>query len=72
MAVWQFRLILPEEVLLSSYEILPPAVPQELAEGFLTVGRKTTDWIRGPDRSDSSQKGFMVYQWANVGAGGPR
>ena len=35
MAVWQFRLILlPEKVLLSRYEILPPAIPQELAEDF--------------------------------------
>ena len=35
MAVWQFRLILlPEEVLLSRCEILPPAIPQELAEDF--------------------------------------
>jgi hypothetical protein len=35
MAVWQFRLILlPEKVLLSKYEIVPPAIPQELAEDF--------------------------------------
>jgi hypothetical protein len=35
MAVWQFRLILlPEKVLLSKYEILPPAIPQELGEDF--------------------------------------
>lgn len=35
MAVWQFRLVLlPEKVLLSRYEILPPAIPQELAEDF--------------------------------------
>lgn len=35
MAVWQFRLIfLPERVLLSKYEVLPLAIPQELAEEF--------------------------------------
>jgi hypothetical protein len=35
MAVWQFRFILlPEKVLLSKYEILPPAIPHELAEDF--------------------------------------
>lgn len=35
MAVWQFRVIfLPERVLLSKYDVLPPAIPQELAEVF--------------------------------------
>jgi hypothetical protein len=35
MAVWQFRVIfLPERVLLSKYDVLPPAIPQELAEDF--------------------------------------
>jgi hypothetical protein len=35
MAVWQFRVIfLPERILLSKYDVLPPAIPQELAEDF--------------------------------------
>jgi hypothetical protein len=35
MAVWQFRVIfLPERVLLSKYDVLPPAISQELAEDF--------------------------------------
>ena len=35
MAVWQFRVIfLPERVVLSKYEVLPPVLPQELAEDF--------------------------------------
>jgi hypothetical protein len=35
MAVWQFRVIfLPERLLLSKYEVLPPALHQELAEDF--------------------------------------
>jgi hypothetical protein len=35
MAVWQFRVIfLPEKVLLSKYDVLPPTIPQELAEDF--------------------------------------
>ena len=35
MGVWQFRVIfLPESVLLSKYDVLPPAIPQELAEDF--------------------------------------
>jgi len=35
MAVWQFRVtFLPERVLLSKYDVLPPAIPQELAEDF--------------------------------------
>jgi hypothetical protein len=35
MAVWQFRVIfLPESVLLSRYDVLPLAIPQELAEDF--------------------------------------
>jgi hypothetical protein len=36
MAVWQFRVIfLPERVLLSKYDVLPPSIPQELAENVL-------------------------------------
>jgi hypothetical protein len=32
------------------------------------VGRcSTTCWIRGPDRSDSPENGFMVYKPADVG-----
>ena len=35
MGVWQFRVIfLPESVLLTKYDVLPPAIPQELAEDF--------------------------------------
>jgi hypothetical protein len=35
MAVWQFRVIfLPERVLLGKYEVVPVALPQELAEDF--------------------------------------
>ena len=35
MAVWQFRVIfLPESVVLSKYDVLPPAIPQELEEDF--------------------------------------
>ena len=35
MAIWQFRLILlPEEMLLQKYSILPPTIPRELAEDF--------------------------------------
>jgi hypothetical protein len=35
MAIWQYRLILlPEEVLLKKYDILPPSIPMELAESF--------------------------------------
>ena len=35
MAVWQFRVIfLPERVVLRKYDVLPPAIPQELAEDF--------------------------------------
>lgn len=35
MAIWQYRLILlPEEALLSKYDVLPLTIPQELAENF--------------------------------------
>ncbi len=35
MTVWQFRVIfLPEKVLLSKYDVLPPVIPQEQAEDF--------------------------------------
>lgn len=35
MAIWQYRLILlPEAVLLSKYDVLPLAIPMELAEDF--------------------------------------
>jgi hypothetical protein len=35
MAIWQFRLILiPERVLLSKYDVLPLAIPEDLAEDF--------------------------------------
>ena len=35
MAIWQYRLILiPEKVLLSKYDMLPLAIPMELAEEF--------------------------------------
>ena len=35
MAIWQFRLIfLPEKVLLGKYDVLPLAIPQDLAEDF--------------------------------------
>jgi hypothetical protein len=35
MAIWQYRLILiPEAVLLSKYNVLPPTIPMELAENF--------------------------------------
>jgi hypothetical protein len=35
MAIWQFRLVLiPEQVLLRKYEVLPLAIPMELAEDF--------------------------------------
>jgi hypothetical protein len=35
MAIWQYRLILiPGAVLLTKYEVLPPAIPMELAEDF--------------------------------------
>ena len=35
MAIWQYRLtLIPESVLLSKYEILPLAIPMELAEEF--------------------------------------
>jgi len=34
-AIWQFRVILiPEQILLSKYEVLPAAIPMELAEDF--------------------------------------
>lgn len=35
MAIWQYRLtLIPESVLLTKYEILPPSIPLELAEEF--------------------------------------
>jgi len=35
MAIWQYRLILiPEEVLLNKYDVLPLAIPMELAKEF--------------------------------------
>jgi len=35
MAIWQHRLILlPEDVLLRQYDVLPPTIPMELAEDF--------------------------------------
>lgn len=35
MAIWQFRLVLiPEEILLSKYDVLPLTIPQDLAEDF--------------------------------------
>jgi hypothetical protein len=35
MAIWQYKLILlPEEALLSKYEVLPLTIPMELAEDF--------------------------------------
>jgi len=35
MAIWQYRLILiPEAVLLTKYDVLPPVIPMELAEDF--------------------------------------
>ena len=35
MAIWQYRLILiPEEILISKYGVLPLAIPMELAEEF--------------------------------------
>jgi hypothetical protein len=35
MAIWQYRLtLLPEEMLLRKYDLLPPAIPMELAEEF--------------------------------------
>jgi hypothetical protein len=35
MAVWQFRVtFLPERVLLCKYDLLPPSIPQQMAEDF--------------------------------------